>query len=189
MTISNNSSARKAGFRATNAGIEAAAAITMTKIGTRTLKMAFNPTDFTLSGASVAASADGIFSVVLFPNANTGTMIITSRLAAEWKSGTDLIASVYWKSSGISGNMKLSIQLGAKADAESTASSNTQTVTTAAATTANKLVKSQVTFSNSLLAAGDWLGLSISRDPTDAADTLASDIYIACVVMEFTGRG
>lgn len=189
MTITNHSSARRAGFRATNRGIEDSAGIAMTKMGTRTLYIGLNADSFALSGTSVARSADGLFSAILLPDANTGTMRTSFRLPAEWVSGTDLTVSIYWKTSATSNAAKFTVDLGAKANSETTASSNTQTVTTTTNSTASKLNKSQVTFSNSLLAAGDWLGLQISRDPADASDTLATDLYIAAIVVELTGQG
>lgn len=189
MTIANNSSARRAGFRATNRGIEEFATITMTKFGTRTLYFPLSPNSFHLNGSGVINSADGIFSVITLPDANIGNMYTSFRLPAEWESGTDIIVSIYWKTSATSGAAKFTVQIGAKADGESTASSNTQNITTSASSTANKLNKSQVTFANSLFSASDWIGLFISRDPADAADTLAADLKIAGIVVEFIGRG
>lgn len=187
MTISNNSSARRAGFRANNESVKDSTTITVSKFGTRTLYLGINPDSCYLNGTSVAKSGDGLFTAITLPNANTGYLATVTRLPAEWLSGTDIKVNVYWKTSGTSGNVKFTIDLGAKENGETSALSNTQTVTTAADSTANKLIKSQVTFSNSLLTALDWLGIKILRDPSDASDTNAADVLVCAIVIEFTG--
>ena len=189
MTVTNSSSARKAGFRLGNRGIKKAAGIAMSKVGTRTLTIGLPPQHWHPVGAGVVVSADGMFSVMTFPDAVTSNMYETTRLPVEWITTADVVVTIYWKTAVAVGDAKLSLSIGAKADGESTASSTTGSVTTTTNTTANKLNKSQITIAAATFAAGDWIGLNISRDPTDAADTLTADLDIVNVVLEFTGRG
>lgn len=189
MSITNSSAARRAGFKINNKSVSDEAAISMAKIGTRTLRFPLPSCIWVMSGTSVAIGEDGIFPVITLPNANSGNLYTSFRLLAEWVSGNDISINIYWKSSGVSGNVKFTVALASKTVGETTASSNTQTVTTAAQTTAGKVQKSTVTFSNSLFAAGDIIGINILRDPTDVDDTLTSDISFIGAEAEYTGRG
>ena len=189
MTIANSSAARRAGFRLNNKSVADAAAIDMAKIGTRTLRVPLPAQAFVGSGTSVAISADGIFNVFLLPNANTGSLYTAHRLPAEWVSTSNVTLNIYWKSTGITGDCKFSVELASVIVGETLALDDTQTVTTTVETTADKVSKSSVTFAAALFAAADVLGIRITRDPADAADTLASDVEVVGAELEFTGRG
>jgi hypothetical protein len=166
--------------------IDPNAAIAATKIGTRTLYLSFPPYLWCLSGTSVVVSADGICPVVLFPDANTGIMYITTRLPTEWVSA-DVTFTILWKTTAITGNAKFTVDIGVKGAGGDTSSTTSGTVTTAAETTANKIQKSQVTIAAAIFN-NDWLGIKLSRDPADGADTLATNLYIVGFYVEFTGR-
>lgn len=189
MSITNSSSARRAGFKVNNAAIKDAAAIAMSKMGVRTLYVPLTPQCFYLSGTSVAILADGIFPVILFPDANAATIATSIRLPAEWDSGTITI-SIYWKTTAIAGNVYLNAQIKSTAAAGTTTPAEENLlVATAAATTASQLNKSQITFLAADFTAGDLMGIVIARDPANVLDTLSADIYFVAAVLEFTGRG
>lgn len=188
MSITNSSSARRAGFKVNDEAIEDGAAISMAKFGVRTLYIPLPTTVFTLSGTSVAIAIDGVFNVITMPDANVGNIYTSRRLPAEWDSGA-IVLTIFWKSTAITGNAKFSASISSKATGGTTALEVTQTVTTAANTTASKLTVSQVSFVAGTFTAGDLLGLLISRDPTDVADTLGADLSIVGAVLEYTGRG
>lgn len=189
MTIANSSAARRAGFKVNDRAIADAAAIDMAKIGTRTLRVALPATIFYGSGTSVAIGEDGIFPVFTLPDANSGVLYTSLRLPAEWVASNNVTIDMYWKSSDTTGNVKFSVALAAKVAGETTAASDTQTVTTTVNETANKVNKSSVTFAGSVFAAGDVIGIAITRDPADAADTLGADIKFVGADLNFTGRG
>ena len=188
MSITNSSAARRAGFRLNDAAIADDAAIAMTKIGTRTLRIPLPAQAWVGSGSSVAIAADGVFNAFTLPNANTGELFTSVRLPAEWDSG-DITLNIYWKSAGVSGDVKFSVELASVVVGETLALDDTQTGTTTVDATANKLNLSSVTFAAALLASGDLLGIHITRDPADGSDTLASDVSFVGAEVEFTGRG
>lgn len=189
MSIANSSAARRAGFKINDRSVADSAAISMAKIGTRTLRVGLPATIFHGSGTSVDIDDDGIFPVFVLPDANTGVLYTSFRLPAEWVASNDVTVDIYWKTSDVTGNVKFSVALAAKIAGETNAASDTQTVTTTVNATASKVNKSSVSFAGSLLAAGDLIGISITRDPADAADTLGSDINFIGADFNFTGRG
>jgi hypothetical protein len=189
MAITNVSSARRAGYKITSESVHNSANIASTKLGTRTLTLPMPTPAHSTTGAGTTKSTSGMFVVIPLPNANSGGLFGAFQLPCEWVAATDVKVSIYWYSAGITGNVKFTVYCAPKVAGESTASADTQTVITAAPTTANMIKKSQVSFSNTLFAANDWVGYEVYRDPTDGSDTLASDVYILNVVIEFTGRG
>lgn len=188
MSITNSSSARRAGFKVNDKAIKEDAAIAMSKIGCRTLYIALPPSAFHLAGTSVAVATDGVFPVITLPDANAGNLYTSVRLPAQYDSGT-MTLSIYWKCTPVAGNVKFTVDVAGKADNASAALEETLTVTTAAATTAGQINRSQVTMTASNFTAGDLIGIKITRDPTDAADTLGANISFISAVIEYTGRG
>lgn len=188
MSISNSSSARITGFKINDAAIKDAAAIDMAKIGSRTLYIPLPANAFAFSGTSVAMEADGIFNVINFPNANTANIYTSVRCPKQYVSGP-MVVSILWKSAGVSGNVKFSAAISCNSTDGPTAAEETLTVTTAVSATAGQVNKSQITTSVTTFLDGQLIGLNISRDPADAADTLASDVKVIGVYLEYTGRG
>lgn len=188
MSITNSSSARRAGFKINNKSIKELAAITMDKIGCRTLYIALPPQAFTLAGTSVAVTTDGVFNVITLPDANAGNLYTSNRLPAQWAGGT-ITLSIYWKTTAITGNVKFVCDIAGKAVGGTTALEETQNVITAVASTANQLNKSQVTFLAADFTALDLIGLKITRDGTDGSDTAGADVSFVGAALEYTGRG
>lgn len=189
MAVTNVSAARRAGFKLTNRGIEKGAGIEGSKLGTRTLFFSQPVGGGELTGAGVVLTDDGIGHNVTFPDANQGIFRFSTRLPTEYVVGADIIVSIYWKTAATSGTIHLDIDIAAKAGSENTASSNQQVAEPSAVTTANKLIKTQVTFAGALFAQSDWIGLQVVREPTDGDDDLGADIQLVGVTMEFTGQG
>lgn len=188
MSISSSSSARRAGFKVNDKAIKDLAAIAMTKIGCRTLYVALPAQAWHLAGTTVQIETDGIFNVINFPEANVGGIYTSFRLPAEWDSGT-VVVSIYWKTTAVTGNARFAGDLASKAVGGTTALEESQTVVTAVNATAGQINKSQMTFLAADFTAGDLVGLNVSRDPANIADTMGGDIKIVGVVVEFTGRG
>lgn len=189
MSITNSSAARRAGFKLNNKSVHPDAAIDMSKIGCRTLRLGLPAPAWVGIGTSVALAEDGVFPVFLLPDANSGNLYGSFKLPAEWVSGTDLVVNIYWKTSDISGDVEFSVALASITTGEATTATDTQVVATTVNATANKLNKSSVTFAAALFAAGDIVGINILRNPADAQDTLGSDINFVYAEVEFTGRG
>lgn len=192
MSATNVSGARKTGYKFGNKAFKKAAAITMSKMGTRELIRAICPQAMHLSGTSVAIAADGIFNVVTLPDANAGSVYGTFRLPEEWVSTSDLTIDVYWKTTQNDNTKQLELvaTISAQQSDETIATVDTLTTQQAPSTTANQVKK--FTFSASLAAnyaAGDLIGIKITRTPSDADDTLAADIKVIAIVARFTGRG
>ncbi len=186
--LRNNSAIGKTGFKFEDNDFADDAAIAITKLGTRTLKVPLPIADAYLTGTSAVFAVDGVHVAALFPNANSANAYFSFPLPANYDSGQFTI-DIYWKSTGITGNAKLQALVALKADGDTTASEGTFTVTDAVPTTAEQIKKSTITVTGLVYTAGDLVGLNILRDPTDVADTLASDLKIIAVVVNYTGRG
>jgi len=190
MAVTNYSAARRSGFKVGNDGVGKTAAITMTKMGTRTLYIPLQPSTWHFSGTSVDTTEDGVFTGVLFPNANVATMHITTRLPAEWYSSSSSISiEIFWKTTATSGDAKFSISIAPKENGETTALTETVTKTTTTNSTANKLNKTTQAFTFSNFAASDWIGIYLTRDPNDGDDTLNTNLTIIGINIVFTGTG
>jgi hypothetical protein len=186
--LRDNSAIGKTGFKFEDIDFADDAAIDTSKLGTRTLKIPLPLVDFYLTGTSAVFAVDGVHITALFPNANSANAYISFPLPANYVSGQFTI-DVYWKSAGVTGNAKIQTLVALKADGDTTASEGTFTVTDAVPTTADQIKKSTITVSGLVYTAGDLVGLNILRDPSDVADTLASDIELVAVVVNYTGRG
>lgn len=187
MSITNSSSARRAGFKVNNASIKKAAAIAMAKMGTRTLRVALPCQAWHLAN-NASFEAKEIFTVISMSDAGVDDIYVSFRLPAEYDSG-DLTVVILWSSVSVTGAAKFSVDFASKAASATTASENTQTVTTTVSATANKINESAVVFASSLITAGDLVGIHINRTPADAADTLGAEATISGIFVEFTGRG
>lgn len=189
MTITNSSSARRAGFKFNNKAFKKGADIAASKIGTRTLTSVIAPNDFVLSGAGVAMAVDGIFSSITLPDANAANLYATAKIPMEYAGGF-VTLDIYWKTTAVNvaNNIKFTVAMASKAGGESTALNDTQSVTQAPAAVSNQLRKASIVFSGIVFTAGDFVGIHILRDPADAADTLATDAKLIQCVLKFTGR-
>lgn len=192
MTIANSSSARRAGFKINDETIGELAALSMAKIGCRTLYVPLPADCWHMAGASVAVAEDGIFPIITLPDANTGNLYTSFELPAEavLTTGT-YVLSIYWKSTAVSGAAKYTVELASRQDnGNPSTAEETLTVTTTVATTASQINKSQITFLGAdFSSANNLVGIHVSRDPADAADTLGANVSFVCAVLEFTGRG
>lgn len=171
---------RIAGFKIANADIDDNAAIALSKLGTRTkkIKLSFDYFDGT-------TAFDGVFPEYLFAHAAQKTGYVSFPFPTDYASG-DVIVNVYWKTAGSTGNVKITADIKSTPTTGSTASEDTQNDTDASATT---ITKSTFTFAAALFAAGDIVGLAITRDSSDAADTNTDDVEMVAVELEYTARG
>lgn len=96
---------------------------------------------------------------------------------------------IRWKSTGTTGNAYLTVDYNSIAAGESADPSSYQeslNVTTATPGTARQYVDSEVTLTASNLAADDTLQITISRDSSNAADTLTSlEVLVEEVWLEY----
>ena len=88
-----------------------------------------------------------------------------------------------------SGDVKITVNLKSTPEGGTTAVENSQSVTVTVPATGGNIEFTDVTFASTLFAAGDIIGIEVTRDGSDAADTCASDIEIVKMVgFEYTGR-
>ncbi len=188
MTLRNSSAIGKTGFRFEDKDFADAAAIDTSKLGLRTLAVPLVPYGAALSGTSVAAATSGVFRPVLLPDANNGSLFWSFSLPANYDSGQPTI-DIYWYTTVITGAVHFSLDIAFKIAGESTALDATVTSTPTVATIANQINKTSVAFSGLTIAAGDIVGLTITRQPANAGDTAAADINILMAAFRYTGRG
>ena len=177
--------ARKSGYTIGNADVDSAAAIAVTKIGTRTLYLSFPPQSMQNTGT---VSNSGVFPTVCFDDATQRYSRLAFALPAEYSSGA-ISVDIYWITAATTGDAKFTVDIKSTTTGGTTASENQQTIATTTDATANEINKSTVSFAASLLASGDIVGIQITRDGTDAADTIGADLYVLLVVVSYTGRG
>lgn len=179
---------RQNGYKLTDEDISDDAEIEISKLGTRTIRDFLAALEATLVGSGVIGAARGDFAGAVLPNANSGSLYWNWNVPDEWVSGNDITFRIFWGSGSTGGDVKFTMTLRSTAADGDTASEVSGTVTTTAPT-AGKLKASTITIAAANFAAGDIVGIKLTRDPADAADTLAADIECYGVDAEFTGRG
>ena len=174
------------GYLITNNCIDPAAAIAISKLGTRTKRMDLGLGDHT----DATKSLDGVFPTALFHDAGVKSIYRSFPLPKDYDSG-DIKVVIVWKTSATANDAKFQIS-GRSSPADgsaSTASEFTGNVVTTAEGVANRYTKSEITIVAANIASGDQVGLRIYRDPTDASDDLATDLYVLNTYLEYTARG
>ena len=175
------------GYLITNNCIDAAAAIAISKLGTRTKRMHLGlGGDYT----DATKSTDGVFPTALFHDAGVKSIYRSFPLPKDYDSG-DIKVVIVWKTSATANDAKFQIS-GRSSPADgsaSTASEFTGNVVTTAEAVANRYTKSEITILEANIADGDQIGLRIYRDPADASDDLATDLYVLNTYLEYTARG
>lgn len=179
---------RQAGDQIEDGDVADNANIQTAKLGTQTLYRSIPGTAFLGSGSGVSQTNSGVFGGTTLPNANSGSLYASIPLPDEYVSG-DITLKIFWNSAGTAGDLKLTADVKSTTDDGTMTSEETDTVTTTVNGTTTRINQSSIVLSGSNFTAGDVIGLLISRDPADAADTLASDVLIIEVTLEFTGRG
>ncbi len=188
MSLRESSALGKTGFKFENIDFADDAAIATTKLGLRTLSIPLPIADADLDGTSAVFSVADLFIVAAFVDANTCSAYFSFFLPANYVSG-QFTVDVYWRTSAVTGNVKLQASLALKAAGDTTAADGTFSTTDAAPTTANEVKKTTITASALTYTADDIVGLRVFRDPADAADTLGANISILGVVVNYSGRG
>jgi hypothetical protein len=174
------------GYLIQNNCIHANAAIAMSKLGTWTNRKDLGLGDY--SDATIGL--DGVFPTALFHDAGTKSIYKSLPLPKDYDSG-DLKAVIVWKTAAIVNDAKFQLSgRSSPADGSAgTASEFTGNVVTTAHGVANRYIKSEITILEANVAAGDQVGLRLYRDPADAADDLATDLYVLNTYLEYTARG
>ncbi len=164
--------------------------LSRSKLGTRTAYLDINPCYGYLSGTSVAKTTDGVFSSVLFPDANTGNMRYSFPLPNDYASG-DLTLRIFWKSAATAGDAYFEIEFSSVVAGVSTTAlaETTPTGTSTVNGTANRINSVALTVSASFVTSGDICFLNLARVPGNAADTLGADLEVLLIRMEYTARG
>lgn len=163
--------------------------IAISKLATRTLYLSLPASLAAKSGTSVANTIVGLFGGVLMPDANTGILYWSVPLPDEYDSGT-ITLRIWWTTAATANNAKFSVALSSRAAGQDySTTEETQTVTDAANGSASTLNVATVTFLAADFTAGDIIGIQLTRNPADAADTLGANLTIHAIDLEYTGRG
>jgi len=190
MNLRNTSAIGKTGFKFENVDFAKSAAIATSKLGTRTLNIPLPAVDGHISGAGTSFQVDGIHITVTMPDANASTLYFSVALPAESIGSTPQMSiDIYWKTTVITGNVEFAVAVATKEVPEAITADATFTDTDAAATVASVVKKTTITFTGLTHTAADFLGIAITRDGTDAQDTLGADIDVLGAVLNFPGRG
>ncbi|MCK5609216.1 hypothetical protein KAR91_45500 [Candidatus Pacearchaeota archaeon] len=174
------------GYLIANDCIDTNAAIAISKLGTETKRLDLGLGDYT----DATVNKDGVFPTALFHDAGAKHMYKSFPLPKKYDSG-DLKLVIVWKTAVIINDAKFQLSgRSSPADGSAgTASEFTGNVVTTAHGVANRYIKSEITILEANVAAGDQVGLDVYRDPADAADDLAADLYVVNMYLEFLGRG
>ena len=92
--------------------------------------------------------------------------------------GGDVSVIIPWYTAATSGNCNWIVDACSLAAGAAFTSENQQTVVTAANGTGTRLILSTVSFAASYFAAGDLVGLQVSRDGAGVLDTIAASAFI-----------
>lgn len=179
----------QAGDLIEDADVDDNANIQISKLTTRSLRISFPAPLCQTVGAGVATSFLGVYGGVTLPDANAGNMFLSFALPDEWVSGGIITARIWWKTTAVAGNMKLTGALRSTTKDGADSAEETLTATDTAAGTTNLINDTTMAFAAADFATGDFVGFNLSRNPLDAADTLGADVLILAIDFEFTGRG
>ena len=179
---------RQAGDTIEDADIDEDAGIEISKLATRTLYVSIPAPALMRSGAGVASGAEGVYGTVTLPDANTGILYGFFPLPDEWDSGT-ITCRIWWNTPATANDVKFSIALKSTTVDGTTTAEETLTVTDTADATGDDINNATVSFAAADFTKGDFIGFSLTRDPSDVADTLGASAKIFAVDFEYTGRG
>ena len=178
-----------AGQTIANEDIDSAAEINPLKIEKQSIYIDCLINGAILSGASVAVTIDN-FPYILLPNANSGTIILTTRMPrGEITPGEKMKVRILWTSATTGSQVRFVIQLKpAIAGVSNLGSAIERAVVSAGPSSANFGIEAIAEFPASIFSNEQIVGLYISRDPTNVLDTLAADIKVAAIILEINGR-
>lgn len=180
---------RQAGDQIEDVDVDPNADIETSKLGTRTLYRSIPPAAFMLSGSSVAFTNNNVFPAITMPDANAGNIYVSLPMPDEWDEASDITINIIWQTSATAGNAVLNASAASRKEDGAMTSEVSGSATTAAQGTANRIQISSIALAAANFAKGDIIGLNISRDGTAVGDTIAADLRILAVYIEFTGQG
>ncbi len=178
----------QAGFLIADDDVSPDANLARAKLGTRTAYVTIPAAGMLLSGTGVVKGFTGVFGHVVFPDANTAALYATIPLPDDYDSG-DIVFRIFWLANDTTGDVKFTLAASCVSPAGATTAEETDTVTDTAAGTVNLINSAAITIAAAVFTGGDLIALLLSRDPADAADTIAADVNILAVRMEYTARG
>ena len=144
------------------------------------------------SGTPPSNGPDLFFTELLFDGATDEHVVFGFRMPADYSSGGTL--KVQWKRASGTGAANVVVKAAVAAitpgaaEVPNSKSFNTvATTTTAAGTTAQAVVESDITLTMDSAAAGDMVWIMLGRDADNGADTLNSvDIQVVSVIFSYT---
>ena len=189
MPLTNISAYRLAGHQIEDEDIDPDARLETSKFATRTLRKTIPAVACLKAGAGVVELVSGsVLAGVTLPDANAGNLYMSFPKPAEYDSG-DVVLKILWNSAATAGDLKLTSDIKTATTGSTTASGATDSGTDTADGTTTDLSELSITIAAADFNANEFIGLNISRDPTDVADDIAADVIVFAIAMEFTGRG
>ena len=187
MPLTNISAYRLAGYSFTDNDFDSNAEIEKSKLGTRTLYRTFPATSMVTDATK---TSQGVFSGLLMPDASTKKIYFVFQVPKEYVSG-NITAQYIWSTAATTGALRLTVTYEGRVVGESLASALSSSASDTDTAKGTTLLLNQGTFTlnSANFAANDYVSIIITRDPTDALDTIAADIIFYAISLEFTGRG
>lgn len=179
---------RQAGHTIDDEDFHENANLQTSKFGTRTLFKTLIAASGVLSAANIAKTDSGVFGGLSMSDGGASSVTFSFRKPTEYVSG-DVVLRILWNTAATSNDLKLTSKIKSATTEDTTASGATDSGTATADGTANDLNELTITIAAADFNANEFIGLEISRDPTDGADTLSADAKIFAICIEYTGRG
>jgi len=175
-------SGRKVG----NADVDTNAAIATSKLGTRTMTDSI-PIP-ALEGLTITYS--GVFPEIAFDKASDESAYATWEVPGDWAETGNIVIELYHTCDTVIVNDVIwAVDVKSTTVDGTTATERQETATTTVNGVAGQITKSTLTFAAAYFAAGDIVGIKITRDADNASDTADEDVNLVAVRITYTARG
>jgi len=179
-----------AGARIEDADIASNADIKPIKIEKRSLFIQAPLNESILSGASVAHSIEGIFDVITLPDANSGTITITTAAPrGEISPGDKVKLHIWWLTTATSGSARFIANIKPATEGISGLGSAVEkAILSDARGSADQFIEAIIEFPAAIFTNNQLIGIKITRDGTNSLDDLGADLRVGAVYLEMQGR-
>lgn len=143
-----------------------------------------------LTGASVAQAVSGIFNTITLPDANSGTITLTTTAPrGEISPGDRVKLHIWWLTAATSGSARFIINIKPAIKGVSSLSSAIErAVLSDARASGNQFIEAVVEFPAAIFTDNQLIGIKITRDGTNSLDDLGADLKVGALYLEFQGR-
>ena len=178
-----------AGARIGNADIAAAAGIKPLKVERKPLYIPLNMGSCILSSSNTTRGQSGAFPQIALADAGEGYFINSIAALGEASPGDPVKLHIWWTTSATSGQARFVINIKPlRKDFLTTASAIQKQILSDVNGVANRLTHAEVEFPPAVFSSDMLIGIKITRDGTNALDTVGAAVNVNACYLEMAGR-